>query len=150
MYKIDNIEINDEQLDALIAQRDAVTSCVVKLGQDYWYIADTGHVQKSMWSNYLIHPLRLDIGNVYLTKAEATNAANKRRAMATVKQWIAANCREVNENAQVRYYFGDNCGHIFSESRGIRPCGDNPFVTTEADDERVIAACEAELRILAS
>lgn len=101
-------------------------------GEKYWYINDIGRCEDDLWSDHgNVDGMRLEIGNVFLTEAECLAEIEYRKALQRVRQWKRENL-----------------------SAGIVPAYDLfdlPIMrgVSLADQLRLIAACEADLRVLA-
>jgi len=84
-----DIELTDEELDELNAQRDEKTERFVPTkGDNYWFVQSSGMVNTMTWINSNTDNYRLSQGNVFRTieEAEAKLAYNK--AVGTIRMYI--------------------------------------------------------------
>jgi hypothetical protein len=77
---ITNARRNARATSDLTARRNARATSerwMPSLGAEYWYITDTGVVEKNRWEGDHFDTDRWDIGNVFRSKPEAEHAREK-------------------------------------------------------------------------
>lgn len=85
MRKI-TIEVPDNIADDLIKQYDKKTPWEPKDGQEYWNISWSGVILRDRWTNTPQQKAAYVIGNCYRTAAEAQNAVEQMKALATIRR----------------------------------------------------------------
>jgi hypothetical protein len=84
-----NIELTDEELDELNAQRDEKTERFVPTKEDnYWFVQSNGMVNIMTWINSNTDNYRLSQGNVFRTKEEAEAKLTYDEAVGTIREYI--------------------------------------------------------------
>ena len=81
-----DIELTDEELDELNAQRDEKTE--PGIGTLYWCVDDKGEVYYGYWANDNIDNYRLSQGNVFRTREEAEAKLAYNEAVGTIREYI--------------------------------------------------------------
>lgn len=144
---------NEKEYEAFIAasqKRDAWP----RKGDSYVYISNGGGVDLDKWDCLSADYDRQAYGNIYRTEAEALAVVEKRKAQARIDAVIREKGLEFVpdwERPSQRKYI------VFYETDGERFRADewelrqhlSPFyAATEADANAIIAACEADLKIV--
>jgi hypothetical protein len=80
------IELNDEELDNLNAQRDKKTE--PERGTLYWYVDEEGGVYRGTWADCNYEKYRLSQDNVFRTKEEAEAKLAYNKAVGTIRMYI--------------------------------------------------------------
>ena len=84
-----DIELTDEELDELNAQRDEKTERFVPTkGDNYWFVPSSGMVSTMIWKNSNTDNYRLSQGNVFRTKEEAEAKLAYNEAVGTIREYI--------------------------------------------------------------
>lgn len=96
-YKINNVEVNADQIRAIIKDNPELLEekkggryFFPKINQHYWYIDDTGYIQRSRMDATTIDLERIEQG-VFETEEEATLARDKQRAIVACWKWQQEN-----------------------------------------------------------
>jgi len=84
-----DIELTDEELDELNAQRDEKTKRFVPTkGDNYWFVQSSGMVNTMTWMNSNTDNYRLSQGNVFRTREEAEAKLAYNEAFGTIREYI--------------------------------------------------------------
>ena len=84
-----DIELTDEELDELNAQRDEKTERFVPTkGDNYWFVPSSGMVSTMIWKNSNTDNYRLSQGNVFRTREEAEAKLAYNEAVGTIREYI--------------------------------------------------------------
>ena len=84
-----DIELTDEELDELNAQRDEKTERFVPTkGDNYWFVPSSGMVSTMRWINSNTDNYRLSQGNVFRTREEAEAKLAYNEAVGTIREYI--------------------------------------------------------------
>jgi hypothetical protein len=150
----ETIEITDKnraEYEAFVAasqKRDAWP----QISDEYWLIDSNGRLVREKWDAFETDQRRESIGNIYRTEAEALAVVEKRKAQARIDAVIRENGLEFvpDWEARDKYRYWTACrddGRIESMSCNLLVLA--PFyAATKADANAIIAACEADLKIV--
>ena len=84
-----DIELTDEELDELNAQRDEKTERFVPTKEDnYWFVQSDKMVNIMTWINSNTDNYRLSQGNVFRTREEAEAKLAYNEAVGTIREYI--------------------------------------------------------------
>jgi len=151
----ETIEITDRnknEYEAFIAaskKRDAWP----QKGVAYCYIDETGQTCTTTWDSS-VDLQYIEYGNCYRTEAEALAVVEKRKAQARIDAYIRENGLEFVPDWEndVQSKFGVRYNHTAKSSMVHQmldlQCPSPFYAATEADANAIIAACEADLKIV--
>lgn len=126
-------------------------------GQDYCCITTAGFCELRIGGvDEAMDECLAEIGNVFLTEAECLAEIERRKALQRVRQWIAENTEpfepDWNNDDQPKYmvYFSHKEKKLSITVEWIAQYFNGiAWFASKEDVERLIAACEADLRVLA-
>lgn len=158
------IKINDKEIELTPEQVKILGEEVKKEKKGLWkpefeekyYCIDIdGDVDEDCWvGNVTYDQKRYSIGNVFKTEEEAKAHVQKLKAIQRVKEYIAENCRVVDDAED---YESQNwrVSYDTTERRFIAECdgiwisySPIPYLKTKTDAFRVSEDCEADLKII--
>lgn len=156
------IKINDKEIELTPEQVKILGEEVKKekkglwkpeMEEKYFVVNDRGDVNKSWMSGDIFDQKRYSIGNVYKTEAEAQAHVEKLKAIQRVKEYIAENCEvveDVMDTTKEKFYVTYNpLDKSFGSWYQLAVDSHTlPYLKTEADADKVIANCKADLKII--
>lgn len=158
MKKI-TLELTDEQIESLKDQGiiEKKGPWKPEKGEKYWYLHDFGIINIRWFDRGDIFGKHLARNNVYRTEAEAKLADDKRIALATINRFIEENCEVVTKEDWIErsqsnlfnWYPYVDAREILdltgTTSYSVQPF---PYLKTKEDCNKLIKACESELKLL--
>jgi len=146
---------NEKEYEAFIAasqKRDAWP----REDNKYWYIDTEGEADWSMWQDDELDIARQAYGNIYRTEAEALAVVEKRKAQARIDAYIRENGLEFvpdwSNHSRLKWYpcyeHGRTPPAICACAVQISQTATGFFVATREHANAIIAACEADLKIV--
>jgi len=152
----ETIEITDKnraEYEAFVAasqKRDAWP----QISDEYWLIDSNGRLVREKWDAFETDQRRESIGNIYRTEAEALAVVEKRKAQARIDAVIREKGLEFvpdwGNHIQSKFHISyDHARKMLCVgSYTYYQQGANLFAATKADANAIIAACEADLKIV--
>ena len=145
MYKINNVEVSEEQIRELIKDNPELKEEkkeFPQIGGKYWIISLCVETLCSTFTNDGIDNYRRDTGNFFETKYEAEKQLEKNEALARVNKYIRENdlriknvdwsdvdhpkyyidYSEINNRLNYDYFFGINGLPLIGELKSIEVC----------------------------
>ncbi len=109
-----------------------------KIGDEYFYINDTGYVHRYVWSDTRTDNRRLDLGIIYPTEEECAKA--KRRKLAKARLQRTSNFKPDFENGNGGWivYYSYETKSLFTYRTSSNNAGEPVHYRTEEDAEKSI------------
>lgn len=159
MYKLPNLDIiiSEEQLDHLLAQREASKGGVPKEKQDYWFTTDWNNKSNTTWCSSAADFHRLSTGNLFLTEADYDKYIEYQEALKKINQYKRekgmnwrpdwGNHDKLKWNVSFNYRTDDCVADYNFTVNSFHLLG---YFQTQEQANQFISDMEAEIRVVAN
>lgn len=96
-------EINEEELDKLLAEPKTKSAWELEVEDIYWVIDNNGHIIRSRWIDIIADKARREIGNVYLTKEETEFELERRKIEAILLKYGTRNMMSLSDTSVAKH-----------------------------------------------
>lgn len=98
-------EVDEAEFEKLLKPTKVKTIYDLELGEEYWFISESGKIKNTVWNNDIADRIWLELGNVFLTCKAAHIELERRKVEAELKRY-ASMCEakiEGGNTNQIKY-----------------------------------------------